>query len=86
MANCGKRKHVVVSMELRLNDDGDDVVENTTSIISHMDVMKASEAALFYVEQQSSASPIDVMLIKNGETTWQVAEHLGFNKKSYTFF
>ncbi|GBL95500.1 Jerky -like [Araneus ventricosus] len=64
------------------DDDGDDIVENTTSLISHTDGMKAFEAALFYVEQQSLVSPIDVMLIKkNGETMRQVAELLGFNKK-----
>ncbi|GBM44746.1 hypothetical protein AVEN_83874-1 [Araneus ventricosus] len=83
MANCGKRK---VSMESRLDDD--DIFENTTSLISHTDVMKALEAALCYVEQQSSAAPIDMMLIKkNGETMRQVAELLGFNKKiCYSFF
>ncbi|GBO32603.1 hypothetical protein AVEN_201749-1 [Araneus ventricosus] len=66
MANCGKGKRVVVPMEFRLedDDDGDDIVENTTSLISHTDGMKALEVALFYVEQLSSASTIDVMLIK----------------------
>ncbi|GBM28332.1 hypothetical protein AVEN_229516-1 [Araneus ventricosus] len=56
---CGRRKRVVVSMELRLDDDDDDrddIVENTTSLISQTDGMKALEAALCYVEQQSSAS------------------------------
>ncbi|GBM21516.1 hypothetical protein AVEN_85329-1 [Araneus ventricosus] len=57
MANCEKRKRVVVSMELRLDDDGDDIVENTTSLISHTDGMKPLEEALCYEEQQSSASP-----------------------------
>ncbi|GBM72117.1 hypothetical protein AVEN_96206-1 [Araneus ventricosus] len=66
-ANCGKRKRVVVSTELRLDDDdddGDDIVENTTSLISYTDGMRALEAALRYVEQRSSASPIDVTVIK----------------------
>ncbi|GBM70667.1 hypothetical protein AVEN_79309-1, partial [Araneus ventricosus] len=48
--------------------------------------MKDLEAALCYVEQQSSAPPIDVMLIKNGETMRQVAELLGFNRKKVTYF
>ncbi|GBM43439.1 hypothetical protein AVEN_266456-1 [Araneus ventricosus] len=89
MANCGKRKRVVVSMALRLDndDDGDDIVENTTSLIYHTDGMKVLDAALPYVEQQSSASPTDVMVIKKiGETMRQIAELLGFNKKSYSFF
>ncbi|GBN33743.1 hypothetical protein AVEN_193043-1 [Araneus ventricosus] len=30
--------------------------------------------------------PIDVMLIKNGKTMWQVAELLGFNKKRLVIF
>ncbi|GBM63903.1 hypothetical protein AVEN_81631-1 [Araneus ventricosus] len=79
MENCEKRKRVVMSTELRLDDDGDDIVENTTSLISHTNGMKALKAALCYVEQQASAS--HVMLIKNGETMRQVAELLGFNKK-----
>ncbi|GBL97827.1 hypothetical protein AVEN_145784-1 [Araneus ventricosus] len=88
MANCGKRKCVVVSMELRLDDDddGNDIVENTTPLISHSDGMKALEVALHYVEQQSSTSPIDVMLVKNGETKQQVAELPGFKKTVYSFF
>lgn len=45
------------------DDDEDDIAENA-SLISHTDGMKALETALCYVEQQSSASPIDVMLIK----------------------
>ncbi|GBN74636.1 hypothetical protein AVEN_256324-1, partial [Araneus ventricosus] len=66
--------------------DGDDLVENTTSLISHTNGMKALEATFCYVEQLSSASPIDVMLIKkNGETIRKVAELLGFNKKDYSF-
>ncbi|GBO30448.1 hypothetical protein AVEN_124802-1 [Araneus ventricosus] len=46
------------------DDDGDDIVENPTSLISNTDGMKASEAALCDMEQQPSASPIDEMLIK----------------------
>ncbi|GBN73253.1 hypothetical protein AVEN_144361-1 [Araneus ventricosus] len=46
------------------DDDGDDIIKNTTSLIRHMDGMKALEAALCYVDLQSSTSPIDVMLIK----------------------
>ncbi|GBO11613.1 hypothetical protein AVEN_209022-1 [Araneus ventricosus] len=88
MSNCGKRKCVVVSMELRLDDDddGNDIVENTTPLISHSDGMKALEVALHYVEQQSSTSPIHVMLVKNGETMQQVAELPGFNKNSLLIF
>ncbi|GBN88882.1 hypothetical protein AVEN_97096-1 [Araneus ventricosus] len=50
-------------MALRLDndDDGDDIVENTTSLTYHTDGMKVLDAALRYVEQQSSASPTDVM-------------------------
>ncbi|GBM81818.1 hypothetical protein AVEN_12924-1 [Araneus ventricosus] len=33
------------------DDDGDDIVENTTSLISHTDGMKGLEATLCYVEQ-----------------------------------
>ncbi|GBM78774.1 hypothetical protein AVEN_81948-1, partial [Araneus ventricosus] len=69
------------------DDDGDDVIENTMSLMSHTEGMKALEAALCNVEQQSSAFPIDVMLIKkNGETMRQVAELLGFNKKRLLVF
>ncbi|GBM43046.1 hypothetical protein AVEN_215174-1 [Araneus ventricosus] len=75
-------------MELRSDDDddGDSVVEITTSLISHTVGIKTLEAALCYVDQQSSASPTDVMLIKNGETMRQAAELLGFNKKVAHFF
>ncbi|GBM37080.1 hypothetical protein AVEN_138133-1 [Araneus ventricosus] len=89
---CNVLSFLVVPNVLRVenlfdDDDGDDVVENTTSLISHTDGMKASEATLCYVEQHSSASPIDVMLIKkNGETLRQVAELLGFNKKRVLIF
>ncbi|GBM22150.1 hypothetical protein AVEN_223043-1, partial [Araneus ventricosus] len=44
--------------------DGNDNVENTTSLISNTDGMKALEAELCYAEQQSSASPIDAILLK----------------------
>ncbi|GBO03679.1 hypothetical protein AVEN_199399-1 [Araneus ventricosus] len=49
-------------MKLRLDDDddGDDIVQNTSSLIAHTDGMEDLEAALCYVEQQSLASPIDV--------------------------
>ncbi|GBM58890.1 hypothetical protein AVEN_11527-1 [Araneus ventricosus] len=68
------------------DEDGDDIIENPTSLISNTDGTKASESALCDMEKQSSASPIEVMLIKNGETMLQVAELLGFNKKKITHF
>ncbi|GBN10449.1 hypothetical protein AVEN_159593-1 [Araneus ventricosus] len=88
MANSGKRKYVLVSMELRLDndDDGYDIVENITSLVSHTDGMKAFEATLCYVEQQSLAFPIDVMLIKNGETMGASCRTSRLNKKSLLIF
>ncbi|GBN87904.1 hypothetical protein AVEN_154155-1 [Araneus ventricosus] len=89
MATRGKRKRVVVSMKLRLDadDDGDDIFENTTSLISDTDGMKALEAASCYAEQQSSASAIDVMLIKktgNYTTSCRISRLL--QKKLTHFF
>ncbi|GBN25965.1 hypothetical protein AVEN_44239-1 [Araneus ventricosus] len=76
-------KDIISAVTGGIQDDGDNIIENTTSLISHTDGMKAIEAALWYMEQKSSASPIDVMLIKkkNGKTMRHVAELQGFNKK-----
>ncbi|GBN10665.1 hypothetical protein AVEN_207635-1 [Araneus ventricosus] len=69
------------------DDDGDDIVENTTSLISHTDGMKALEAALCYVEQQSSASPIDVILIKiMAKLCGKFPNFKTSTKKVYSFF
>lgn len=54
----------VVTDGIQDDDDDDDFVETATSVISHTNGMRALETALCYVEQQPSASPMDVMLIK----------------------
>ena len=46
------------------NDISDIDDPKATPIISHTDGAKALEMALCYVEQQASASSIDVMLLK----------------------
>ncbi|GBO07831.1 hypothetical protein AVEN_75446-1 [Araneus ventricosus] len=68
------------------DDDGDDIVENTTSLISHTDGMKALEAALCYVEQQSSASPIDVILIKKWRNYAATCRTSRFQQKKFAHF
>ena len=68
------------------DDDEDDIVENA-SLISHTDGMKALETALCYVEQQSSASPIDVMLIKKMERLCgKLSNFQTSTKKGHRFF
>ena len=64
-------------------DDSDIGDPKATPIISHTDGAKALEMALCYVEQQASASTIDVLLLKNSEIMWKSSNFLSSAEKNH---